>query len=287
MAARVLDGRVIAARVLADLEPLASAYHAAHGRPATLAILAVGHDPASSLYTKSLTRAAELLDMDARVVELSEEITDAELRRAIEELNSDPEVQGILTELPLPPQLSQQVVAEAIDPRKDVDGIGVRNMGNLFLRLPSFVPATSAAVLEILDRSGVELAGQRVVVVGASNVVGKPLAFMLLHRDATVTVCHIETRNLAHWTRQADVLVVAVGRPGLITAAMVKPGSVVVDVGINVQPDGTIIGDVAFDEVAAVAGAITPAPGGVGQLTNLMLLRQTLLADDLLDAEAP
>jgi methylenetetrahydrofolate dehydrogenase (NADP+) / methenyltetrahydrofolate cyclohydrolase len=280
MAARVLDGRVIAAQVVADLEPLAAAYQDAHGRPATLAILTVGRDPASLVYANSLRRVA------ARHIRLDEDISDGDLRRAIEDLNADPDTQGILVELPLPAHLSDQVVAEAIDPRKDVDGIGVRNLGALFLRLPSFVPATAAAVLEVLDRSEVELAGRRVVVVGASNVVGKPLAFMLLHHDATVTVCHIDTRNLAHWTRQADVLVVAVGRPNLITAAMVKPGAVVVDVGINVREDGTIIGDVAFDEVAAVAGAITPAPGGVGQLTNLMLLRQTLLAGDLLDIEA-
>jgi methylenetetrahydrofolate dehydrogenase (NADP+)/methenyltetrahydrofolate cyclohydrolase len=287
MTARILDGRIIAASVRADLEPIAAAYQQAHGRPATLAILAVGRDPASSVYANSLHRAAVLLHMDARLIRLKEDINDVDLRNAIEDLNTDPDVQGILVEFPLPPHLSQQVVAEAIDPRKDVDGIGIRNLGALFLRLPSFVPATSAAVLEILDRSQIELAGRRVVVVGASNVVGKPLAFLLLHRDATVTVCHIDTRDLTHWTRQADVLVVAVGRPGLITAAMVKPGTVVVDVGINVREDGAISGDVAFDEVAAVAGAITPSPGGVGQLTNLMLLRQTLLAGDLLDAEEP
>jgi methylenetetrahydrofolate dehydrogenase (NADP+)/methenyltetrahydrofolate cyclohydrolase len=287
MAARILDGRIIAASVRADLEPVAAAYRQAHGRPATLAILAIGRDPASSVYANSLRRAAAALHMEARYIRLDEDISDVDLRRAIEDLNADPDVQGILTELPLPPHLSQQVVAEAIDPRKDVDGIGIRNLGALFLRLPSFVPATCAAVLEILDRSEIALVSKRVVVVGASNVVGKPLAFLLLSRDATVTVCHIDTRDLAYWTRQADVLVVAVGKPDLITAAMVKPGAVVVDVGINVREDGAISGDVAFDEVAAVASAITPAPGGVGQLTNLMLLRQTLLAGDLLDAEEP
>ena len=286
MTARVLDGRIIAASVRADLEPIAAAYQRAHGRPATLAILAIGRDPASSVYANSLHRAAGLLQMDARLIRLKEDINDVDLRHAIEDLNTDLDVQGILVEFPLPPHLSQQVVAEAIDPRKDVDGIGIRNLGALFLRLPSFVPATCAAVLEVLDRSEIDLAGQRVVVVGASNVVGKPLAFLLLHRDATVTVCHIDTRDLTHWTRQADVLVVAVGKPNLITAAMVKPGAVVVDVGINVREDGAISGDVAFDEVATVASAITPAPGGVGQLTNLMLLRQTLRAGGLLDPNA-
>ena len=226
MTARVLDGRIIAASVRADLESIAAAYQQAHGRSATLAILAIGHDPASGIYTNSLRRAALSLGMEARHIELAEDITDVDLRHAIQNLNADSDVQGILVEFPLPSHLSQQVVAEAIDQRKDVDGIGIRNLGALFLRLPSFVPATCAAVLEMLDRSEIELTGKRVVVVGASNVVGKPLAFLLLHRDATVTVCHIDTRDLTHWTRQADVLVVAVGRPGLITAAMVKPGAV-------------------------------------------------------------
>jgi methylenetetrahydrofolate dehydrogenase (NADP+) / methenyltetrahydrofolate cyclohydrolase len=226
-------------------------------------------------------RTAGTIGVDASVITLSDDIDNAGLRACIEALNADDAVQGILIQLPLPPHLSQLTVAEAIDPRKDVDGISLRSAGNLFLRLPSFVPSTSAAVVEILDRSRIPLAGRRAVVVGASNVVGKPLAFLLLHRDATVTVCHIYTRDLAAWTRQADVLVSAAGKAGLITAGMVKPGAAVIDVGINVRENGTITGDVAFDTVADVAGAITPVPGGVGQLTNLMLLKQTLLAQDL------
>ncbi|HLY30086.1 MAG TPA: bifunctional 5,10-methylenetetrahydrofolate dehydrogenase/5,10-methenyltetrahydrofolate cyclohydrolase, partial [Ktedonobacterales bacterium] len=217
----------------------------------------------------------------ASVISLPEDIDDQGLRAAIETLNADDETQGILLQLPLPPHLSPRTVAEAIDPHKDVDGASLRSAGNLFLRFPSFVPSTCAAVVELLDRSEITLSGKRVVIVGASNLVGKPLAFLTLSRDATVTVCHIFTRDLAAWTRQADILIVAVGKPGLITAEMVRSGAVVVDVGINVLPDGGIVGDVDFAGVSVVAGAITPAPGGVGPLTNLMLLKQTLLGRQL------
>jgi methylenetetrahydrofolate dehydrogenase (NADP+)/methenyltetrahydrofolate cyclohydrolase len=285
MTADILDGRRIAREVRDDLRQLAQAYRARTGRAAGLSIVRVGSDPASMVYTSALIRTSQAIGVEASVVILPEDVDDTGLRAGIEALNADEQVQGILMQLPLPPHLSQRTVAEAIDPRKDVDGISLRSAGNLFLRLPSFVPSTCAAVLEILDRSHIALAGQRAVVVGASNVVGKPLAFLLLHRDATVTVCHIYTRDLAHWTRQADVLVSAAGKAGLIDRDMVKPGATVLDVGINVQEDGSIVGDVAFERVAEVAGAITPVPGGVGQLTNLMLLKQTLLADTLQVAE--
>lgn len=281
MTAKILDGRRIANLVLHDLLTLAAEDRARHGRPAGLVIARVGDDAASAVYSNALVRASERVGVVATIVSLGADIDDAGLRGCIEALNADDAVQGILIQLPLPPHLSQRTVAEAIDPRKDVDGISLRSAGNLFLRLPSFVPSTCAAVVEILDRSQIELAGRRAVVVGASNVVGKPLAFMLLHRDATVTVCHIYTRDLASWTRQADVLIAAAGKPDLITGDMVRPGATVIDVGINVREDGSIVGDVAFERVAQVAGAITPVPGGVGQLTNLMLLKQTILARSL------
>lgn len=281
MAATILDGRRIANLVRQDLLALAAEDRARHGRPAGLVIVRVGDDPASAVYTNALIRASSRVGVTATIVALSAGIDDVGLRSAIEALNADDSVQGILIQLPLPPHLSQRTVAETIEPRKDVDGISMRSAGNLFLRLPSFVPSTCAAVVEILDRSHVELRGRRAVVVGASNVVGKPLSFMLLHRDATVTICHIHTRDLAAWTRQADVLIAAAGKPDLITGDMVRPGATVIDVGINVREDGSIVGDVAFDSVAQVAGAITPVPGGVGQLTNLMLLKQTILARSL------
>lgn len=281
MAATILDGKRIAKLVRQDLLALAAEDRARHGRSVGLVIVRAGDDPASAVYTQALVRASERVGVTATTVALSVDIDDAGLRGAIEALNADDSVQGILIQLPLPPHLSQRTVAEAIDPRKDVDGISLRSAGNLFLRLPSFVPSTCAAVVEILDRSQVELRGRRAVVVGASNVVGKPLSFTLLHRDATVTVCHIHTRDLAAWTRQADVLIAAAGKPDLITSDMVRPGATVIDVGINVREDGSIVGDVAFESVAQVAGAITPVPGGVGQLTNLMLLKQTILARSL------
>ncbi|MFI5273067.1 MAG: bifunctional 5,10-methylenetetrahydrofolate dehydrogenase/5,10-methenyltetrahydrofolate cyclohydrolase, partial [Ktedonobacterales bacterium] len=280
MSAEILDGKRIGDAVRDDLATLASAYRERHGRRARLAIVRAGDDAASAIYTHALQRAAERVGVAITLLDLPVAVDDAGLASCLEALNADEGVQGILVELPLPGHLSQLTVAQAIAPRKDVDGISLRSAGNLFLRLPSFVPSTAAAVLELLERSSVALAGKRVVIVGASNVVGKPLAFLLLHRDATVTVCHIHTRDLAHWTRQADVLIAAAGKPGLITGAMVKPGAVVVDVGINVQAGGTIVGDVDAASVAAVAGALSPVPGGVGLLTNLMLLKQTLLAGE-------
>jgi len=281
MVARILDGRRIALAVRDDLSRQARDVAQALGRPAGLAVLRVGSDPASLVYSAALSRTAEAIGVTVTAVTLDEEIDEAGLRASILALDADESVDGILMQLPLPPHLPQRAVAETIDPRKDVDGISLRSAGNLFLRFPSFVPSTTAAVLEMLDRSDIALRGRRAVVVGASNVVGKPLAFMLLHRDATVTVCHIHTRDLAHWTRQADVLAVAVGRPGLIRGEMVKPGAVVVDVGITVQEGGGLVGDVDFASVSQVAGVLTPVPGGVGQLTNLMLLKQTLVASRL------
>lgn len=275
--ARILDGREVAVALRADVARLAAARAEALGRPAGLAILRVGDDPASAVYTRRLEQAAASVGVTVRAHTLPDDCDEARLRREIEALNGDMQVEGILMQLPLPPHLSQRTVAERIDPAKDVDGISLRSSGNLFLRLPTFVPSTCAAVIEMLDRAAIALAGRRVVVVGASNVVGKPLALMLLYRDATVTVCHIATRDLGAWTRQAEVLVVAAGKPGLITGEMVRPGSTVIDVGINVDADGAIVGDVDQASVLEVAGALSPVPGGVGPLTNLMLLKQCVV----------
>jgi len=278
MTARILDGRRIAQAVRDDLVAMAASDEARYGMPAGLAIVRVGQDPSSEVYTRALLRASAQVGVRANVIALPEDIDESGLRAGIEVLNDDSGIHGILMQLPLPPHLSQRTVAETIDPRKDVDGISTRSAGSLFLRLPTFVPSTCAAVIELLDRSNIRLDGERVAVVGASNVVGKPLAFMLLHRDATVTVCHIYTRDVGEQTREAAVVVVAVGKPGLLTADMVRPGATVIDVGINVRPDGSLVGDVDADGVMKVAGALSPVPGGVGKLTNLMLLKQTLLA---------
>lgn len=273
MTARVLDGREMAAAVRTDLVRLAAARTEQLGHAPGLAIVRVGMDPASVVYTRRLVQQAERIGVAAREVQLPEASDDELLRASLNDLNADESVQGILMQLPLPPHLSQRSVAETIDAAKDVDGISMRSAGDLFLRLPTFVPSTAAAVMEILDRAEIPLAGRRAVVVGASNVVGKPLAFMLLYRDATVTLCNRATRDLAGWTRQADVLVVAAGQPGLVTGEMVRPGATVVDVGINVLPDGEVVGDVDQDSVREVASALTPVPGGIGPLTNLMLLK--------------
>lgn len=281
MPARVLDGRAIASVVRGELRALASDYAERHGRPAGLAVVCVGAQPASDVYVRQLLREAANIGVRGSLVTLADDIENAALRAGIEALNDDDETQGLLVQMPLPPQLEPRVVAEAVNPRKDVDGISMRSAGNLFLRYPSFVPATCAAVVELLDRYAIPLAGQRVTIIGASNTVGKPLAFMLLARDATVSVCHIYTRDLAHWTRQADIVIAAAGKVGLVTEQMIRPGATVVDVGINVLADGSISGDVAFERVARVAGALSPVPGGVGPLTPLMALRQMLLEPHL------
>ncbi len=281
MTAKLLSGRAIAETVREELRKMAAAYQERHGRAAGLAVVTIGTRPASDVYVRQLLREAERVGVRGDLVALPDDIDDEGLRAGLKALNADDSVQGVLAQAPLPPHLDARVVAEVMSPRKDIDGISLRSAGNLFLRYPSFVPATCAAVVELLDRYEIPLAGQRVTIVGASNTVGKPLAFMLLSRDATVTVCHIHTRSVSQWTRQSDIVIVAAGKANLLTADMVRTGATVVDVGINVVAEGGIVGDVAFAEVADVAGAITPVPGGVGPLTPLMALRQLLQADTL------
>jgi len=276
MAAQILDGRAIAATIREELRERAAHRTRELGFAPGLAILRIGNDPASAVYTNQLMRTAEQVAVRAMVEQLPGDISPARVRDVLLQLNDDPHIQGILVQMPLPPQIPEQMIAELIDPGKDVDGISTRSMGNLFLHLPTFVPSTCLAVMEMLARAGIRIAGRRAVVVGKSNVVGKPLAFLLLQHDATVTVCHKYTRDLCSYTRQGDILVVAAGVPGLITADMVKPGAVVIDVGINVLPQGGITGDVDYERVEKVAGAISPVPGGVGVLTNLMVLKQMI-----------
>ena len=281
MTAKLLSGRALAETVRGELRALAGDYMARHGRAAGLAVVTVGAQPASDVYVRNLLREAERVGVRGDLVALPDDIDDDGLRAGLKALIADDTVQGILTQAPLPARLSPRIVAEVMSPRKDIDGISLRSAGNLFLRYPSFVPATCAAVVELLDRYEIPLAGQRVTVIGASNTVGKPLAFMLLGRDASVTVCHIHTQDVRQWTLQSDIVIVAVGKVDLLTADMVRPGATVVDVGINVTANGAIVGDVTFDEVAKVAGAISPVPGGVGPLTPLMALRQLLQAETL------
>jgi len=248
------------------------------GRSPGLAIVRVGGDAASGMYSKAILRVAEVVGVRARLEELPEQTPADELRAILQHLNADEATQGILVQMPLPAHLSQKMVADTVTPAKDIDGISPRSAGDLFLGLPSFLPSTAAAVMEMLGRTSTPLAGKRVVILGRSNVVGKPLSMMLLQKNATVTICHSRTVHLADFTRQGDVLVSAAGRANLITADMVRPGAVVIDVGINALPGGGIVGDVDFASVREVAGALTPTPGGVGPLTNVLLLKQCLQA---------
>ena len=275
MSAKVLDGRELAGALKEELRGRVEAI----GSELGLAIVRGGGDEAAAVYARRLEKLCEQLGVGSRVVELPATGGTAGAIALIEELNADPAVTGILVQLPLPQDLEATAIVAAVDPLKDVDGVNPQNAGRLLLGLPSLVPATPLAVMELLRRYDVPLEGRRAAVVGRSNITGKPIALLLLGEHATVTVCHSRTPDLGAVTREAEVVVAAVGRAGLVTAQMVAPGAVVVDVGTNVV-DGKLTGDVDYDRVAEVAGAVSPVPGGVGPLTNLMLVR------NLLDAAA-
>jgi methylenetetrahydrofolate dehydrogenase (NADP+) / methenyltetrahydrofolate cyclohydrolase len=274
----ILDGRAIGAEIKAELRLDIEKYQREQGRPPGLSIVRIGGDIASGVYSKAILRVAEEIGVKARLDQFPTRISPDELRTIILQLNEDETVQGIIVQMPLPRHLPQKLVADLISTSKDIDGISPRSAGNLFLGLPSFLPATVAAVMEILERIQVTLEGKRAVIISRSNVVGKPLAMMLLQKNATITVSHSHTVDLAAFTRQADVLVAAAGHANMITADMVRPGAIVIDVGINQLPEGGIVGDVDFTHVSKVAGAITPTPGGVGPLTNILLLKQCVHA---------
>jgi len=298
--AKLLDGAGLARALREELRP-AVAELAAAGRQPGLAALLVGDDAASAVYVRSKTRACQELGLHHETLRLPATATTAEVADRVRELNDRREIHGILVQLPLPPQVDSERVLDLVDPLKDVDGFHADNVGRLVQKRPRFVPCTPAGVLELLRRNGVDPAGRRAVVVGRSDIVGKPLALLLLHANATVTVCHSRTPELAVVTREADILVAAIGRAGLIRAAHVKPGAVVVDVGMNrvaeraralelLPPERhtefdakgyALVGDVHQGEVREVAGALTPVPGGVGPLTIALLLHNTVKAATL------
>jgi methylenetetrahydrofolate dehydrogenase (NADP+)/methenyltetrahydrofolate cyclohydrolase len=275
--ARRLEGGPIAAEIRAAVAEDVASFTGARGRPPALAVVIVGRDAPSTVYLEQILRGCAKVGIDARFVELEGEATEAAVVTTIRELNADPRVDGVIVQMPLPRTIRLRSVIDAIDPAKDIDGIHPLNAGLLRLGYDGFLPATAHASVEILRRSGIEIAGQDAVVVGRSAVVGMPAAFLLVKEDATVTVCHTRTRDLAAKVRQADIVVVAAGHPGLVTGEMLKPGAVVVDVGINIV-DGRIVGDVEFESAARVASAITPVPGGVGPLTNALLLTHLIRA---------
>lgn len=278
MTAQILDGRAMGAEIKAELRADIQRYVEVRGRPPGLVIVRVGDDAASAVYSKAILRLANDVGMRAMLAQLPEHASAEELRSTLLQLDGDETTQGIIVQMPLPEHLSQRMVADTIVSSKDIDGISPRSAGNLFLGLPSFLPATAASVMEILERTQTPLDGRRAVIISRSNVVGKPLAMMLLQKNATVTVCHSRTTGLSSFTRQADVLVAAAGHANMITGDMVRPGAVVIDVGINELPQGGIVGDVDLASVREVAGAVTPTPGGVGPLTNILLLKQCVKA---------
>jgi methylenetetrahydrofolate dehydrogenase (NADP+)/methenyltetrahydrofolate cyclohydrolase len=273
--ALILDGKVVAAKVQGVVAEGVSALRAAGARP-TLAVVLVGEDPASKVYVGGKRRACQAVGIEARDHLFPRGLAERDLLALIRELNADRAVHGILVQLPLPPGVDEDRVIAAVDPAKDVDGFHPENLGRLLAGTPGVVPCTPAGVIEILDHYGVDLKGAEAVVVGRSRIVGKPLAQLFLGRHATVTMCHTRTRELAAHTQRAEVLAVAAGRPGVVTGDMVRPDAVVVDVGVNRLPDGTLAGDVDFASVSPRVRAITPVPGGVGPMTIAMLMRNTL-----------
>jgi methylenetetrahydrofolate dehydrogenase (NADP+)/methenyltetrahydrofolate cyclohydrolase len=277
MTAHVIDGVRIAAGVREQARLRAEALRA-RGIVPGLAVVRVGDDPASRVYVRNKVRASAEAGIESTHAELPADVSQAELLGVVERLNVDPAVHGILVQLPLPAALDARAVIEAIDPGKDVDAFHPRNVGALMIGAPVFVPCTPLGIMTLIDSTGIALRGARAVVVGASNIVGKPQAMLLLQAGATITICNSKTRDLAAHTREADIVVAAVGRPRMITGEMIRPGAVVIDVGINRLADGKLCGDVDFPTASAVAGWITPVPGGVGPMTVAMLLSNTLTA---------
>lgn len=277
--ARILSGKEFAARIKEDAARGVAALKAAGVLP-RLAVIIVGSDPASEVYVRNKQRTCEELGIRSDHIALPAETSKEELLACIEELNVDPEVHGILVQLPLPAQIAEdeEEILSHIDPRKDVDGFHPVNVGHLVLGAPGLRPCTPAGCIRMLDYAGIPIEGAHAVIIGRSNIVGKPMAHLLLERNATVTICHSRTQNLAAIARTADILVAAVGRPHFVTADMVKEGATVIDVGINRIAPKKLVGDVDFDAAAVVAGAITPVPGGVGLLTVAMLMENVVQA---------
>ena len=276
--AKLIDGKKISAAVRSEIAEETKKFIEEHGFAPGLTVIIVGQDPASQVYVRNKKRACEEVGFASRVIEMPENTTEEELLSVIDGLVKDDMVHGILVQLPLPKHISEDAVLRAIPPHKDVDAFHAENVGKIMIGDFEFLPCTPAGVMELLKYECVDPAGKECVVVGRSNIVGKPMAMLLLHSNGTVTICHSRTKNLAEVTRRADILVVAVGRANFITADMVKKGAVVIDVGMNRNAEGKLCGDVDFAAVESVASMITPVPGGVGPMTITMLLKNTLTA---------
>ncbi|GAB7386834.1 bifunctional methylenetetrahydrofolate dehydrogenase/methenyltetrahydrofolate cyclohydrolase FolD [Bacillaceae bacterium] len=275
MSAQLIDGKEVAKEIRGQIKEEVRRL-GEKGIVPGLTVILVGDDPASQSYVKGKVKACEETGIRSEVIRLGADTREEELLSKIRALNEDPGVHGILVQLPLPGHISERAVIETISPDKDVDGFHPVNVGKMMIGAPCFLPCTPHGIIELIKRTGTEIAGKRAVVIGRSNIVGKPVSMLLLQENATVTMCHSRTRNLAEITKTADILVVAVGKPQLIGKEHVRPGAVVIDVGVNRIAAGKLVGDVDFAAVQEVAGYITPVPGGVGPMTITMLLRNTL-----------
>lgn len=272
--AKIIDGKAVSAAVKEQVRDEI----ARDGIKAGLAVVIVGNDPASRVYVNNKKKACEFCGIQSFEYALPEETTMEQLLELIDTLNGDENVNGILVQLPLPKQLDEKEVIARISPEKDVDAFHEQNVGKIMIGNYSFLPCTPSGCMDLIHSTGVEISGKECVVIGRSNIVGKPMAMLLLHENGTVTICHSRTKNLAEVCSRADILIAAVGKPNFVTADMVKEGAVVIDVGINRLPDGKLCGDVKFDEVSEKAGWITPVPGGVGPMTIATLMKNTLTA---------
>ncbi len=280
MSAKILEGKFFAQQLKDDAGRRAAALQEEYGRAPGLAVIRVGNDPASEVYVRNKDKACAALGIYSEVIAMPEETTKDELIARIDALNADDKIDGILVQLPLPAQIAKDEaeILNRIDPSKDVDGFHPVNVGKMVTGEPALLPCTPAGCIRMLEMAGIEIAGKRAVVIGRSNIVGKPMFHLLMAKNATVTVCHSRTENLAEITRQADILVAAIGKPQFVKKDMVKPGATVIDVGINRIAPKKLVGDVNFEPVSEIAGAITPVPGGVGLLTVAMLMQNVVQA---------
>lgn len=274
--AMIIDGKALSLSLKEDMKARMAELENKYGRRPCLSVIIVGDNPASRSYVRGKIKAAEFVGMESRLIELPQDVSEGALLSKISELNADEKVDGILVQLPLPEHIDEDKVIDAIAVAKDVDGFHPSNVAALWLGRKCTVPCTPKGIITMIESTGVEIAGKKAVVVGRSNIVGKPVAKLLLDRNATVTIAHSRTKDLAAVCREADILVAAVGRPKMITADMVKPGAVVIDVGINRVADGTLVGDVDFGPASELAGYISPVPGGVGPMTITMLMENTI-----------
>ena len=278
--ANLIDGKKISKEIKDELKAKVEQYKK-EGKECSLAVIQVGNDPASSVYVGNKKKACEYIGIGSVSYELPEETTEQELLDLIAKLNNDRKINGILCQLPLPKHIDEDKIINAISPEKDVDGFHPQSVGSLVIGQPGFVSCTPAGIIELLKRSGIEISGKNCVVIGRSNIVGKPMSLLMLRENATVTICHSKTKNLQAVCKQADILIVAIGKPQYIGAEYVKDGAVVIDVGIHRDENNKLCGDVKFDEVEPVASYITPVPGGVGPMTNAMLMNNCVSAMEL------